>query len=106
MTDKFTDESDSTEVVVTKKMRTEEPPLFSVILLNDDYTPMEFVVDILEKYFDKNHSEATSIMLQVHHQGKAKCGTYPYEIAETKVSAVTKLARQNGHPLECTIEKQ
>ena len=92
-------------VVVKKKTRVTEPPLYSVILLNDDYTPMEFVVEILEKHFNKNHSEATELMLRVHNDGKAVCGIYPFEIAETKVGTINSLARQNGHPLQCTMEK-
>ena len=81
------------------------PPLFRVILLNDDYTPMEFVVGVLESVFGLDHSSATRIMLEVHQQGKGICGVYTYEIAETKVAQVTGLAQQHQHPLLCTMEE-
>jgi ATP-dependent Clp protease adaptor protein ClpS len=81
------------------------PPLFRVILLNDDYTPMEFVVGVLESVFGLDHGSATRIMLEVHHQGKGICGVYTYEIAETKVAQVTGLAQQHQHPLLCTMEE-
>lgn len=81
------------------------PPLYRVILLNDDYTPMEFVVRVLEKVFGLDRSTATRIMLEVHTKGKGVCGVYTYEIAETKVAQVTGLAQQNQHPLLCTMEE-
>jgi ATP-dependent Clp protease adaptor protein ClpS len=81
------------------------PPLFRVILLNDDYTPMEFVVGVLESVFGLDRGSATRIMLEVHHQGKGVCGVYTYEIAETKVAQVTGLAQQHQHPLLCTMEE-
>jgi ATP-dependent Clp protease adaptor protein ClpS len=94
-----------TKVVLKDKVQTKRPPLYSVILLNDDYTPMEFVVSILERHFKKDHATATDIMLKVHNEGRAVCGVYPYEIAETKVTLVTEEAKQNGHPLQCTLER-
>jgi len=94
-----------TRVIVKTNVNTQRPPLYSVILLNDDYTPMEFVIAILERHFNKDHVAATDIMLQVHNEGRAVCGTYPYEIAETKVTLVIEEARQNGHPLQCTLER-
>ncbi len=97
---------EDTGVVIKERVQTKKPPLYSVLLLNDDYTPMEFVVDILEKHFDKDHAAATDIMLRVHNEGKAICGIYPYEIAETKVAAVTEEARRSGYPLQCTLETE
>ena len=81
------------------------PPLYRVILLNDDYTPMEFVVGVLESVFGLDHNTATRVMLEVHHQGKGVCGVYTYEIAETKVAQVMGLAQQHQHPLLCTMEE-
>jgi ATP-dependent Clp protease adaptor protein ClpS len=81
------------------------PPLYRVILLNDDYTPMEFVVNVLEMVFGLDRNTATRIMLEVHHRGKGVCGVYTYEIAETKVAQVTGLAQQHQHPLLCTMEE-
>ena len=86
--------------------KTKQPPLYQVVLLNDDYTPMEFVVHVLERFFQKNREEATRIMLHVHRRGVVVCGVYTYEVAETKVTQVMDLARQNQHPLQCTIEKE
>lgn len=85
--------------------RLKRPPLYRVILLNDDYTPMEFVVKVLEKVFSLDRSTATRIMLEVHTKGKGVCGVYTYEIAETKVAQVTGLAQQYQHPLLCTMEE-
>jgi ATP-dependent Clp protease adaptor protein ClpS len=82
-----------------------QPPLFRVVLLNDDYTPMEFVVDVLEKFFLLDRPNATRVMLEVHTKGKGVCGVYTYEIAETKVAQVTTYARDNQHPLMCTLEE-
>lgn len=81
------------------------PPLYRVILLNDDYTPMEFVVGVLESVFGLDRNSATRIMLEVHQQGKGVCGVYTYEIAETKVAQVMGLAQQHQHPLLCTMEE-
>ena len=82
-----------------------KPPLFQVVLLNDDYTPMEFVVEVLQKIFSLDRTTATRIMLEVHTKGKGVCGVYTYEIAETKVAQVTGLAQQHQHPLLCTMEE-
>ncbi|HYD87934.1 MAG TPA: ATP-dependent Clp protease adapter ClpS [Vitreimonas sp.] len=85
--------------------RTKKPSLYRVLLLNDDYTPMEFVVYVLERFFQKNREEATTIMLHVHQNGVGLCGVYTYEVAETKVAQVLDLARRHEHPLQCTMEK-
>ena len=84
---------------------TKQPPLFSVVLLNDDYTPMEFVVDVLERFFRMDRETATRVMLEVHMKGKGVCGVYTYEIAETKVAQVMTYSRDNQHPLMCTLEQ-
>ena len=85
--------------------QTKRAPLFQVVLLNDDYTPMEFVVDVLEKFFRMDRLTATRVMLEVHTQGKGICGVFTYEIAETKVALVTSYARDHHHPLMCTLEE-
>lgn len=87
------------------KAKTQKPPMYKVLILNDDYTPMEFVVVILEKFFNKPAEEATQIMLHVHQKGVGVCGVYSREIAETKVTLVTDFSRRNEHPLQCTMEK-
>ena len=94
-----------TGVATQIKPRTKKPSMYKVLMLNDDYTPMEFVVMILERTFNKNHEEASHIMLHVHQKGVGVCGVYTYEIAETKVTQVMDLARQHQHPLQCTLEK-
>ncbi len=86
------------------KPKLKKPPLYKVVLLNDDYTPMDFVVSVLELFFSKPRDQATRIMLQVHTQGKGVCGVYSREIAETKVHQVNTFARENQHPLMCTLE--
>ena len=86
--------------------RTKKPSLYRVLLLNDDYTPMEFVVYVLERFFQKNQEEATTIMLHVHQNGVGLCGVYTYEVTETKVAQVLDLARRHEHPLQCTMEKE
>jgi ATP-dependent Clp protease adaptor protein ClpS len=83
-----------------------EPPMYKVLLLNDDYTTMDFVVDVLKYVFYKSTEEATRIMLNVHNNGVGVCGVYPYEVAETKVNTVDALAREHGFPLKCTMEKE
>jgi ATP-dependent Clp protease adaptor protein ClpS len=85
---------------------TEEPPMYKVMLLNDDYTTMEFVVEVLVYVFRKSPEEATRIMLNVHRNGVGVCGIYPYEVAETKVNKVETLARENGFPLKCIMERE
>ena len=92
------------EVLEKPKPKTKQPEMFKVVLLNDDYTTMEFVVHVLETVFNKPSNEAYRIMMQVHLHGKGICGMYTYEIAETKVSAVHELARENGFPLRADIE--
>ena len=89
-----------------QEQRVEPPKLYQVVMLNDDYTPMEFVVHVLERYFGKNREEATKIMLHVHQKGVGICGVYTYEVAETKVTQVMDFSRQHGHPLQCTLEKE
>jgi ATP-dependent Clp protease adaptor protein ClpS len=92
--------------VVTKtKPQTKKPSMYKVLMLNDDYTPMEFVIFVLERFFQKSQDEATQIMLHVHHRGVGICGVYTYEVAETKVTQVMDTARKEGHPLQCTLEK-
>ena len=94
-----------TAVITKTKPQTKRPSLYRVLLLNDDYTPMEFVVHVLERFFNKDREAATRIMLHVHNHGVGICGVYTYEIAETKVTQVVDFARQNQHPLQCTMEK-
>lgn len=96
----------ATGVVLKARPQTKKPSLYKVLMLNDDYTPMEFVVHVLERFFNKNREEATQIMLHVHRRGVAVCGVYTYEIAETKVTQVMDFARQHQHPLQCTLEKE
>ena len=95
-----------TDVIVKAKPKTKRPSLYKVLLLNDDYTPMEFVVYILERFFNIDHARSVDIMLQVHTRGVAVVGVYPFEIAETKVTQVMDCARSNQHPLQCTMEKE
>jgi len=95
-----------TSVITKVKPRTKRPSLYRVLILNDDYTPMEFVVHVLEKFFQKNAEAATKIMLHVHHHGIGECGVFTYEIAETKVTQVMDFARKHQHPLQCVMEKK
>jgi ATP-dependent Clp protease adaptor protein ClpS len=88
-----------------QRSKLKPPPMFKVMLLNDDYTPMEFVVDVLEHIFSMDRTSATRVMLEVHTRGKGVCGVYTYEIAETKVAQTTTYARQHQHPLLCTMEE-
>jgi ATP-dependent Clp protease adaptor protein ClpS len=88
------------------RTQTKRPNMYRVLLLNDDYTPMEFVIAILRSFFNKNPEEATEIMLHVHHNGVGECGVFTYEIAETKVAQVMDHARKNQHPLQCIMEKK
>ena len=87
-----------------RKQVANPPPMYSVWLLNDDYSPMEFVVDVLQKFFNKTSDEAEFIMLTVHTAGRAVCGEYPRDVAETKVARVTRFSREHGHPLQCVLE--
>ncbi|MXN64141.1 ATP-dependent Clp protease adapter ClpS [Stappia sp. GBMRC 2046] len=95
-----------TIVAPKTKTVTKRPSLYRVLLLNDDYTPMEFVVHVLERFFQKGREEATQIMLHVHHHGVGECGVFTYEIAETKVTQVMDFARKHQHPLQCVMEKK
>jgi ATP-dependent Clp protease adaptor protein ClpS len=98
---------DSDAGTLTKtRTRTAKPPLYKVLLLNDDYTPMEFVVHVLERFFGMTHAQAFELMLTVHKKGLAVVGVFSYEVAETKVTQVMDLARRNQHPLQCTMEKE
>ena len=93
--------------VITKtKTQTKRPSLYRVLLLNDDYTPMEFVVHVLERFFNKNRDAATQIMMHVHTNGIGECGVFTYEVAETKVTQVMDFARKHQHPLQCVMEKK
>src|ERR1700689_4790794 len=93
-------------VITRTRTQTKRPNMYRVLLLNDDYTPMEFVIAILQSFFNKNSEEATEIMLHVHHNGVGECGVFTYEIAETKVAQVMDHARKNQHPLQCIMEKK
>ena len=96
----------SGSVVTKEKPKTKKPSMYKVLMLNDDYTPMEFVIEVLEKYFGKKQDEATQIMLHVHQKGIGVCGVYTYEIAETKAVQVTNYARKYEHPLQLQLEKE
>jgi len=95
----------NTGVIVQTKPKTKKPSMYKVLMLNDDYTPMEFVVHVLERFFHKSREEATQIMLHVHQRGVGICGVFTYEVAETKVTQVMDFARRHQHPLQCTLEK-
>jgi ATP-dependent Clp protease adaptor protein ClpS len=101
------DEDEGKTGLITKtRPKTKKPSLYKVLLLNDDYTPMEFVVHVLERFFNKGREEATRIMLHVHRKGVGICGVYTYEVAETKVAQVMDFSRQHQYPLQCTMEKE
>ena len=99
------EQSDYGLVVEEARPRLKRPPLYKVVLLNDDYTPMEFVVDVLQNIFGMDRTKATRVMLEVHTRGKGVCGVFTYEIAETKVSQVNSYSREHQHPLLCTMEE-
>ena len=101
------DRGERTDSAVKERVeiKRQDPTLYAVILLNDDYTPMEFVVDVLERIFGMDRTTATRVMLEVHTRGKGVCGVFTFEIAETKVAQVTTYARQHQHPLLCTMEE-
>ncbi|WP_116090314.1 ATP-dependent Clp protease adapter ClpS [Sphingomonas crusticola] len=99
------DEGTGLGVATRTRARTKQPSLYKVLMLNDDYTPMEFVVLCLQRFFRMGLEDATRVMLHVHQKGVGVCGVFTYEVAETKVSQVTDFARQNQHPLQCTLEK-
>jgi ATP-dependent Clp protease adaptor protein ClpS len=102
----FRDEGTRGDVATKTRTKTQRPSLYKVLLLNDDYTPMEFVVHVLERFFGKSREDATRIMLHVHQKGVGVCGVYTFEVAETKVAQVIEFARQSQHPLQCTMEKE
>jgi ATP-dependent Clp protease adaptor protein ClpS len=100
------DTGPGTGVATRVKPQTKRPNLYRVLLLNDDYTPMEFVVHVVERFFSKSREEATRIMLHVHQHGVGECGVFTYEVAETKVTQVMDFARKHQHPLQCVMEKK
>lgn len=100
------DAGPGTGVATRVKPQTKRPNLYRVLLLNDDYTPMEFVVHVVERFFSKSREEATRIMLHVHQHGVGECGVFTYEVAETKVTQVMDFARKHQHPLQCVMEKK
>ena len=100
------DDGTGTAVITRTKPQTKRPNLYRVLLLNDDYTPMEFVVHVLERFFNKQREDATRIMLHVHQNGVGECGIFTYEVAETKVTQVMDFARKHQHPLQCVMEKK
>jgi len=107
MRDGFTNNGNGQTGVITRTApKTKKPSMYKVLLLNDDYTPMEFVVHVLERFFSKGREEATRIMLHVHQKGVGICGVYTFEVAETKVTQVMDFARKHQHPLQCTMEKE
>jgi len=97
---------DDSSVITKTRAKTQRPPLYKVLLLNDDYTPMEFVVHILERFFGMSHAQAFELMLVVHKRGVAVVGVFSHEVAETKVTQVMDFARRHQHPLQCTMEKE
>lgn len=99
------DTGPGTAVIARTKPQTKRPSMYRVLILNDDYTPMEFVVMVLQRFFNMDIERATQVMLHVHQQGVGVCGVFSYEVAETKVNQVMDAARQNQHPLQCTLEK-
>lgn len=100
------DNRSGTAIITKAKPRTKRPNLYRVLLLNDDYTPMEFVILVLERFFNKSREDATRIMLHVHNSGVGECGVFTYEVAETKVTQVMDFARKHQHPLQCVMEKK
>ena len=100
------DDGSSAQIILEEKTKPKRPSLYQVIIVNDDYTPMEFVVLVLERFFAKNNNEATQIMYHVHKKGMGVCGIYPYEVAETKVVQVMDFAKKHQHPLQCVLEKE
>ncbi|GJD82089.1 ATP-dependent Clp protease adapter protein ClpS [Methylobacterium gregans] len=100
------DDRSNTAIITRTRTRTKRPSLYRVLLLNDDYTPMEFVVLVVERFFNKSHEDAYQIMMHVHHNGVGECGVFTYEVAETKVTQVMDFARKHQHPLQCVMEKK
>ena len=106
--DDNTDDNDGgadTGVITRTRTKVKKPSLYRVLLLNDDYTPMEFVIHVLERFFQKSEEQATQVMLHVHNSGVGECGVFTYEVAETKVTQVMDFARKHQHPLQCVMEK-
>ncbi|UUY01359.1 ATP-dependent Clp protease adapter ClpS [Sphingomonas sp. J315] len=103
--DRDDEDGTNTGVATRTRAKTKKPTPYRVLMLNDDYTPMEFVVLVLQRFFKLDMEEATRVMLQVHQRGVGVCGVFSYEVAETKVAQVIDFARQNQHPLQCTLEK-
>ena len=97
---------DQSELAVKQRTKPQRPPMYKVLMLNDDFTPMEFVVHVLERLFNMTHAQAIEIMLTVHRKGVAVVGVFSHEVAETKVAQVMELARRQQHPLQCTMEKE
>jgi ATP-dependent Clp protease adaptor protein ClpS len=106
MSDKPDGPGEDAQVLTKTRTRTQRPPMYKVLLLNDDYTPMEFVVHILERFFGLSHAQSFEIMLTVHKKGLAVVGVFSFEVAETKVAQVMDFARRHQHPLQCTMEKE
>ncbi|MBD25572.1 MAG: ATP-dependent Clp protease adapter ClpS [Candidatus Marinimicrobia bacterium] len=100
------DDRVNTGLALKSRPKVKKPSMYKVLMLNDDYTPMEFVINVLERFFGKSVEEATQIMLHVHQKGVGICGVFTFEIAETKVNQTMELARKNQHPLQCTLEKE
>lgn len=105
MSNEFESEHDRGIAVEETRPEVKPPPMYKVVLLNDDFTPMDFVVDVIQTFFAFDHDRATQIMLHVHTRGKGVCGIFTFEIAETKVAQVNDYARRNEHPLKCALEK-
>lgn len=106
MSDKDDQRDGDTSIVTKTRSKTQRPPMYKVLLLNDDYTPMEFVVHVLERFFGMTHAQAFEVMLTVHKKGAAVVGVFSFEVAETKVAQVMDFARRHQHPLQCTLEKE
>jgi len=100
------DEDGETDLLLKTRPKTKRPPMYKVLILNDDYTPMEFVVMVLERFFGMTHQQSFELMITVHKKGLAVVGVYSHEVAETKVTQVMDLARRHQHPLQCTMEKE
>lgn len=104
MSDHKPDNATEENVAIAEKVKLEKPKMYKVLLINDDYTTMEFVIHVLQKFFNKTYDEAHSIMLKVHHEGVGVCGIFTFEVAESKSAKVNKYSRNKGHPLKSTIE--
>ena len=99
------DKNGNGQLILDSRTKTKKPSMYKVIMLNDDFTPMEFVIYVLQRFFSKSAEDATKVMLHVHQSGVGICGVFTYEVAETKVTQVMDMARQHDHPLQCTMEK-